>query len=83
MWKCKKMQSFLYSASFFKLLIPAFAHAAAINDCPLSKKVNVTLSPENAHKIILNTVTGVGNIDKARIYTEDCYVIKTAVLEVL
>ena len=82
MWKSKKMQSFLYSVSFFMLLIPTFAHAAAMNDCPLSKKVIVTLNPENANEIILNTVTGVGYIDKARIYTEDCYVIKRVILEV-
>ena len=82
MWKCKKMQSLLYSASFFLLLILAFAHATAVNDYPLSKKVIATLNPENADEITPKTIMGVCYIDKARTDAEDRYLIKRAVLEV-
>ena len=82
MWNCKKVQGFLYSASFFLVVISAFSHAAAMNDYPLSKDVVVALDSENAHKKIPKNVTGVGYIDKARTYIENSFVTKLAVLEV-
>jgi hypothetical protein len=64
------------------LFIPPLAYATAMNDYTLTKKVIITLDPENAQEIILRTVTGVGYIDKARIHIENSFVTKLAVLEV-